>query len=72
MVPASILGAYVSNLAWLAGMKLTRASVAAPLNQLSTIFIFILAAIFLKEKVTRRKMAAVVLASLGAFLVSWP
>jgi len=72
LVPASILGAYFSNLAWLAGMKLTRASVAAPLNQLSTIFIFILAAIFLKEKVTRRKMAAVVLATLGAFLVSWP
>ncbi len=72
MVPASILGAYISNLAWLAGMKLTRASVAAPLNQLSTIFVFILAAIFLKEKVTRRKMAAVVLATVGAFLVSWP
>jgi drug/metabolite transporter (DMT)-like permease len=72
MVPASILGAYVSNIAWMAGMKLTRASVAAPLNQLSTIFIFILAAIFLKERVTRRKMAAVALATLGAFLVSWP
>ena len=30
-----------------------------------------LAAIFLKEKVTKAKMAALVLATLGAFLVSW-
>jgi drug/metabolite transporter (DMT)-like permease len=72
MVPASVLGAFASNFVWMAGMKLTRASVAAPLNQLTTIFIFILAAIFLREKVTRRKIAAVVLATLGAFLVSWP
>lgn len=72
MVPASILAAYLSNIAWMAGMKLTRASVAAPLNQLNTIFIFILAAIFLKEKVTKGKMVAVGLATLGAFLVSWP
>jgi drug/metabolite transporter (DMT)-like permease len=72
MVPASVLGAYFANIAWMAGMKLTRASVAAPLNQLNTIFIFILAAIFLREKVTKGKMVAVVLATLGAFLVSWP
>jgi drug/metabolite transporter (DMT)-like permease len=71
MVPASILGAFVANIAWIAGMKLTRASVAAPLNQLNTIFIFILAAIFLREKVTKGKMIAVVLATIGAYLVSW-
>jgi drug/metabolite transporter (DMT)-like permease len=52
-------------------MKYTLASVAAPLNQLNSIFIFVLAAIFLKEKVTKAKMAALVLATLGAFLVSW-
>ena len=71
MVPSAILGAFLGNIAWIAGMKLTRASVAAPLNQLNTIFIFILAAIFLREKVTKGKMIAVVLATIGAFLVSW-
>ena len=71
MVPGTFLGAYIALVAWMAGMKYTLASVAAPLNQLNSIFIFILAAIFLKEKVTKSKMAAVALATLGAFLVSW-
>ncbi len=69
---ASFLGTYIALLAWMAGMKYTQASVAAPLNQLATVFIFVLAAVFLKEKATRPKIAAVVLATLGAFLVSWP
>lgn len=71
MVPASLLGSYVGLLAWMAGMKYTRASVAAPLNQLSTVFIFIMAVVFLKEKATKAKLLAVVLATLGAILVSW-
>jgi drug/metabolite transporter (DMT)-like permease len=72
MVPAAVLGGYLSNFVWMAGMKFTRVSVAAPLNQLSTIFIFVLAVIFLREKVTRGKVIAVGLGTLGAFLVSWP
>jgi drug/metabolite transporter (DMT)-like permease len=72
MMPGAFLGASISPLVWMAGMKYTLVSIAAPLNQLNSIFIFVLAAIFLKEKVTRAKMAAVVLATVGAFLVSWP
>lgn len=72
MVPGTFLGAYVALIAWMAGMKYTLASIAAPLNQLNSIFIFVLAAIFLKEKVTRAKMVAVALATVGAFLVTWP
>jgi drug/metabolite transporter (DMT)-like permease len=71
MIPAAFLGAYIALVAWIAGMKYTLASVAAPLNQLNSIFIFVLAAIFLKEKVTKEKMAAVALATVGAILVSW-
>jgi len=71
MVPGAFLGGYIALVAWMAGMKYTLASVAAPLNQLNSIFIFILAAIFLKEEVTKGKMAAVALATIGAFLVSW-
>ncbi len=71
MVPASVLGSYLALAAWMAGMKFTQASVAAPLSQLNSVFIFILAAIFLREKITRSKTAAVVLATVGAVMVSW-
>jgi drug/metabolite transporter (DMT)-like permease len=71
MVPGTFLGSYIALVAWMAGMKYTLASIAAPLNQLNSIFIFVLAAVFLKEKVTTAKMAAVALATIGAFLVSW-
>jgi drug/metabolite transporter (DMT)-like permease len=71
LVPGTFLGSYIALIAWMAGMKYTLASVAAPLNQLNSIFIFVLAAIFLKEKVTTAKMGAVALATIGAFLVSW-
>jgi drug/metabolite transporter (DMT)-like permease len=70
LVPASFLGTYVSILAWMAAMKFTEASVAAALNQTSTAFTFVLAAIFLKEKSTPAKLTAVVLALVGALLTS--
>lgn len=72
LAPAAFLGAFISPLVWMAGMKYTLVSIAAPLNQLNSIFIFILAAIFLKERVTKAKITAVALATVGAFLVSWP
>jgi drug/metabolite transporter (DMT)-like permease len=71
MVPGTFFGAYIALVAWMAGMKYTLASIAAPLNQLNSIFIFVLAALFLKERATRRKVAAVALATVGAFLVGW-
>ena len=72
LVPGSVLATYLSNVCWLGGMALTAASVASVLNQMSTIFIFILAAIFLKERITPIKLAAVLLAFAGAILVSVP
>jgi drug/metabolite transporter (DMT)-like permease len=72
LVPGSILATYLSNLCWLGGMSLTSASVASVLNQTSTIFIFILAAVFLKERITPLKLTAVLLAFAGALLVSLP
>jgi drug/metabolite transporter (DMT)-like permease len=71
MIPGSFLGAYVGLIAWMAGMKYIFASVAAPLNQLHTIFVFVLAALFLREKITLAKMMSLILAALGATLVSW-
>lgn len=69
--PASFLGTFLSLLFWIGGMKYTFASVASALNQLSTIFIFILAAVFLKEKVTTSRLIAVALAFFGAFLTTY-
>jgi drug/metabolite transporter (DMT)-like permease len=46
--------------------------VAAALNQLNTIFIVVLAALFLKERLSLWKVAAVVLAFAGAYLAATP
>jgi drug/metabolite transporter (DMT)-like permease len=67
-LPASVCGNYFALVCWVAGMKYTTASQAAILNQMSSIFIFILAAIFLKEKITVNKTIAICLAVTGACL----
>lgn len=67
-LPGSISANYLALLCWVGGMKYTSASQAAILNQMSTIFIFILAAIFLKERITMNKSIAIILALTGAAL----
>lgn len=69
-LPGSIVGNYLAMLAWLAGFKYTLVSVAAILNQLATIFTFVLAAIFLREPVTLPRLVAIVLAATGALLAA--
>lgn len=71
LISGSFLGAYLSMILWLAGMKFTMASIAAALNQTSNIFIFIFAAIFLKEPITLRRTAGIVLGVAGAFIVTF-
>ena len=71
MLTGSFLGAYCALLLWLAGMKYTQASVAAALNQTSNIFIFIFAAIFLKEPITRRRVVGIALGVVGALIVTF-
>jgi drug/metabolite transporter (DMT)-like permease len=72
MVPASFFGSYLSLILWMGGMKFAQASVAAALSQLNTIFIVVLAALFLKERLSLGKAAAVLLAFVGAFLAARP
>jgi drug/metabolite transporter (DMT)-like permease len=71
ILPASVLGAYLSLLLWIGGFKYTKASVAGILNQTSSIFALILATLILKEAFTKKKFAAVVLALAGIVLVFW-
>jgi drug/metabolite transporter (DMT)-like permease len=54
---------------WIAGMKFTAAGSAAILNQTSTIYIILLARVFLKEPLTRRRLLACLLALSGALCV---
>jgi drug/metabolite transporter (DMT)-like permease len=67
----SLVGAYLSMILWLAGMKLTQASVAAALNQSSNVFIFVFAALFLKEPLTRRRLVGIGLGVAGSLLVTF-
>ena len=71
MVPGSVIGAYLAMVIWLGGMKYTQTSIAAALNQTSNIFVFILAAILLREPVTLIRVIAIILAFSGAFVVSF-
>ncbi|MEO0092673.1 MAG: DMT family transporter [candidate division WOR-3 bacterium] len=65
----SLVGTYFTLVVWLGGMKYTQASIAAPLNQTSYIFVFILAAILLKEPITLIRLFAIIIAFSGALLV---
>ncbi len=73
VLPASISANYLALLCWIGGMKYSEnASQAAILNQMSTIIIFVLAAIFLGEKITKNKLLAICMAVTGALLsVFW-
>ncbi len=57
---------FLALLFWITGMKYALVSIAAILNQLSIVFIYILAVIFLKEKATKLKTLSVLLALSGA------
>jgi len=52
-------------------MKYTQASTAAALNQTSNVFVFLFAALFLKEKITLLRLAAIFTAVIGVFLVTF-
>lgn len=72
LVPAAFFGSYLSLILWTGGMKYAKASVAAVLNQLNTIFIVVIAAVFLRERLTGWKILAVALAFVGAWLAANP
>jgi drug/metabolite transporter (DMT)-like permease len=67
---ASFVGTFLAMMCWIGGMKHTDVSVASTLNQLSTIFIFVLATIFLREPLTTRRLLAIGLAFAGGMLVA--
>ncbi len=70
LVAGAFFGTYLSVIFWLAGFKYTLSGRAAIYNQLSTIFIMIMATVFLGEKMSEKKWIAVILAVFGALVVS--
>jgi len=70
-ISGSLVGTYLAMVLWLAGMKYTQASTAAALNQTSNIFVFIFAALLLKEKITLVRLVAIGLGVGGAILVTF-
>jgi drug/metabolite transporter (DMT)-like permease len=61
LTAAAFVGQFLAMVLWLAGYKYTLASVAAVLNETASIFILLLAALWLKEALTRRAVTGVVL-----------
>ena len=71
MLPAALLGSFVSQWLWMAGFKFADASVAAALNQTATLFTFVLAVVVLREPVSRRRVAGLVCGMAGVALVTF-
>jgi len=70
-VSSSALGGYLAMVVWLGGMKLTKASIAAALNQTNTIFVLIFASLILRERITPGRVIAIGLAVAGALMVTF-
>ena len=66
----SVLGGYLALVMWLAGYKYAPASVASVLNETASIFILILAWLFLDERMDLRKAACVLLSFIGVVLLT--
>jgi len=67
-IPGSFAGAYLSVVFWVGGMKYTEAITASILNQMSTLIVVLLAAVFLKEALTKPRVAAMILGIAGSVL----
>lgn len=72
IIAGSVCATYLAMMLWLGGYKYTSASVAAILNETAAIFILILAALFLHDRLRMMQWAGAVLAMLGVVLVVMP
>jgi len=69
MIAGTFLGSYLSVVSWVASFKYAQAGTAALLNQTSTVFIVLFAALFLDEPMNRHKLLAVGMAFIGVAII---
>jgi drug/metabolite transporter (DMT)-like permease len=69
VIAGSVVGTYLSMLLWLAGYKYTSASVAAVLNEMAAVFILVLAALFLGDRLKPAQLVGSAVAVAGVLLV---
>jgi len=69
ILPASVLGAYLSMMMWLAGYKFISASEASVLNETANAWIVLLAWLVLGESIGYRKVAGLLLTSVGVIIM---
>jgi drug/metabolite transporter (DMT)-like permease len=72
VAPAAFVGTYLAMLFWIAGLKHSSAGTAALLSQTSTFFVVLLAVPMLGERLSARRLFAVLLGFCGALLVAMP
>ncbi len=70
MIPMGITGPFLASLCWIAGFKYLPAGRAAIYNQLSTVFVILMAYVFLKERFTPRRAIGTTLAIAGSLAVA--
>jgi drug/metabolite transporter (DMT)-like permease len=68
-IPGAFFGTYLAYVFWVAGFKYADASKAAILNQTTVIFAIILATVIVKERLTKRKIVSVILATAGVAVI---
>ena len=69
VIAGSVMGTYISMMLWLAGYKYTKASIASVLNEMAAVFILVLAAIFLHDRLKPVQLAGSAVAVAGVLLV---
>lgn len=69
IIVASLLGSYLSMMLWLAGYRLTQASVASVLNETAAAFIVLFAWLFLDEEMNWRRVAGIAMTFSGVGLM---
>lgn len=67
---SGLMSVFLGNLFWQQGLKIGKASVLAPIIGAETPLVFLLSAVFLKEKVTPRSIFGTILVSIGVFLAT--
>ena len=68
ILAASVAGSYLALLFWLAGFKYANASVASVLNETASIFIVLMAWLFLKEELGIRKVVGIIMTFSGVLI----